>query len=95
MTETVLPLPEAPQRIGPYRLVCELGRGGMGTVHLAVRDDDEYRNAVAIKLLHGGLTTAEAVARFRDERQSSPRWSTRASSGSSTGGAPRTGSPTS
>jgi hypothetical protein len=63
------PPPEAPRRIGPYRLVCELGRGGMGTVHLAVRDDDEYRNAVAIKLLHGGFTTAEVVARFRDERQ--------------------------
>jgi len=59
----------APRRIGPYRLVCELGRGGMGAVHLAVRDDDEYRTAVAIKLLHGGLETAEAVARFRDERQ--------------------------
>ena len=41
----------------------------MGAVHLAMRDDDEYRTAVAIKLLHGGLETAEAVARFRDERQ--------------------------
>ena len=58
-----------PRRIGPYRLVCELGRGGMGAVHLAVRDDDEYRNEVAIKLLQSGLETAEAVARFRDERQ--------------------------
>jgi tetratricopeptide (TPR) repeat protein len=58
-----------PRRIGPYRLVCELGRGGMGAVYLAVRDDDEYQRAVAIKLLHGGLETAQAVARFRDERQ--------------------------
>ena len=57
------------RRIGPYRLVRVLGCGGMGTVHLAVRDDDEYRTAVAIKLLQGGLETADAVARFRDERQ--------------------------
>jgi len=57
------------RRIGPYRLVRVLGSGGMGTVHLAVRDDDEYRTAVAIKLLHGGLETPAAVARFRDERQ--------------------------
>jgi serine/threonine protein kinase len=58
-----------PRRIGPYRLEREIGHGGMGAVYLAVRDDDEYRTAVAIKLLHGGLETAQAVARFRDERQ--------------------------
>jgi serine/threonine protein kinase len=60
--------PEA-RRIGPYRLIRQLGRGGMGAVYLARRDDAEYRSEVAIKVLHGGLETPEAVARFRDERQ--------------------------
>lgn len=57
------------RRLGPYRLVRELGHGGMGAVYLALRDDDEYKTAVAIKLLHRGLETATAVARFRGERQ--------------------------
>src|SRR5687768_9552733 len=35
-------------RVGPYRLVRELGRGGMGTVYLAERDDEEYQAQVAI-----------------------------------------------
>ena len=56
-------------RIGPYRLIERLGEGGMGTVFLAERDDDEYRRRVAIKVLRNGLGSAEAVARFRDERQ--------------------------
>ena len=38
-------------RIGPYRVLRELGRGGMGTVYLATRDDDAYRKEVAIKLV--------------------------------------------
>src|SRR5213594_4200098 len=40
----VLPAPDmAGRRIGSYRLVRLLGHGGMGSVHLAVRDDDHYR----------------------------------------------------
>ncbi len=56
-------------RIGPYRIDREIGRGGMGTVFLAVRDDLEFEQRVALKLLRRGLETTEAVARFRDERQ--------------------------
>jgi hypothetical protein len=63
-----VPAPLA-RRFGPYRIVSELGQGGMGAVYLAVRDDDEYRQQVAVKLLQRGLETPEAVARFRDERQ--------------------------
>jgi serine/threonine-protein kinase len=60
---------EIGRRLGPYRLVRELGRGGMGTVFLAERDDRELDQRAAIKLLHRGLETAEIVARFRAERQ--------------------------
>jgi len=57
------------QRIGPYQLVRSLGRGGMGTVFLAVRADDEYQSKVAIKLIRTGLDSPDLRARFRSERQ--------------------------
>ena len=56
-------------RVGPYRVERELGRGGMGTVYLAVRADDEYRKRVAIKVLRRGMETDDIVRRFRNERQ--------------------------
>src|SRR5699024_10644064 len=40
----------AGRRLGPYRIVREIGRGGMGLVFEAVRDDDEYRKTVALKV---------------------------------------------
>ena len=43
------------RRFGPYRLMPELGRGGMGAVYLAVRDDEQYESEVAIKLVRPGL----------------------------------------
>ncbi|HXI03503.1 MAG TPA: protein kinase, partial [Candidatus Saccharimonadales bacterium] len=55
-------------RIGPYRLIRRLGTGGMATVWLAVRDDDEYRKEVAIKLMHVEGSPA-LHARFLAERQ--------------------------
>lgn len=55
--------------VGPWRLVRELGRGGMGRVWLASRDDDQYRVDVALKLidfaLHGDLVSVQ----IRIERQ--------------------------
>src|SRR5689334_7156349 len=55
--------------IRPYRLGRLLGEGGMGSVHLAVRDDDQFRKEVAIKLLKRGMDTNYMVIRFRQERQ--------------------------
>jgi serine/threonine-protein kinase len=55
--------------VGPYRIERELGRGGMGTVYLAVRADDAYRKQVAVKVIKRGMDTDEIVARFRRERQ--------------------------
>ena len=55
--------------IGPYRILRELGRGGMGLVLLAVRADDAYQKQVAIKLVSPGPLQAEALRRFRRERQ--------------------------
>ena len=52
--------------IGPYRVVRQLGEGGMGTVLLAVRTGDEFAQRVAIKLVRGGEAL---VQRFRQERQ--------------------------
>jgi len=59
----------AGERIGAYRVLGELGRGGMGVVYLAERADEEYERRVAIKVLKRGLDTAEIVRRFRTERQ--------------------------
>ena len=56
-------------RIGPYRLIREIGRGGMGTVLLAVRSDDAFQKRVAIKVLKRGMDTDAIVRRFRTERQ--------------------------
>ena len=55
-------------RIGAYVLDAPLGRGGMGTVWCAVRDDDT-RLVVAIKVLRRGLDTADVRERFRQERR--------------------------
>ncbi|WP_395683146.1 protein kinase domain-containing protein [Dokdonella sp.] len=57
-----------PARIGPYRIVRELGRGGMGIVWLARRDEPGFEQQVALKRVRGGLDGAEARARFRRER---------------------------
>jgi eukaryotic-like serine/threonine-protein kinase len=58
----------AGQRVGPWELIEEIGRGGMGAVFLALRVDGEYEARAAVKLI-GGIRTAEHLRRFRAERQ--------------------------
>ena len=57
------------RQIGPYRLVEEIGHGGMGTVYKALREDDNYRQAVALKLVSRGMDSEFILSRFRHERQ--------------------------
>jgi hypothetical protein len=49
----------APARVGPYRVIREIGRGGMGAVYLAQRDDGQFEKQVAIKLLPALLRSAD------------------------------------
>ncbi len=56
-----------PERIGRYRIVSEIGHGGMGAVFLAERDDD-FHQRVAIKVVRGVLGE-HGLRRFRAERQ--------------------------
>jgi tetratricopeptide (TPR) repeat protein len=55
--------------LGNYRLIREIGSGGMGTVYLAVRADGEFRQQVAIKIARSGLGSSHALDLFRRERQ--------------------------
>ena len=55
-------------RVGPYELIRELGRGGMGTVWLARRTEGLTRRVVALKLPHPGMLHAEFAARMVRER---------------------------
>ena len=56
-------------RIGAYKLLEEIGRGGMGEVYRAGRADGQYEKEVAIKLVRGGYDIASVLDRFRHERQ--------------------------
>ncbi|HEV3456798.1 MAG TPA: serine/threonine-protein kinase [Thermoanaerobaculia bacterium] len=63
-------IPRASARpIGSYKLLQELGRGGMGVVYLAARADSEYQKRVAIKVIRFGMDEPEVVRYFRRERQ--------------------------
>ena len=57
------------RHFGAYRVIRELGRGGLGIVYLAARADAQFQKEVAIKVVKRGLDTDEIVQRFRAERQ--------------------------
>jgi len=56
------------RRVGPYRLLAELGEGGMGVVYEALQARP-LRRRVALKLIKRGMDTEKVVARFESERQ--------------------------
>jgi len=56
-------------RLGPYRIIDHLGVGGMGTVYLAEREDEQFERRVAVKVLRSGFDSPELIRRFVAERQ--------------------------
>ncbi len=67
--DSVMPVSPPPSHIGPWRLIEPLGVGGMGTVYLAERDDQEYERRAAIKIIRAGVEGRAVIRRFRAERQ--------------------------
>jgi len=63
------PAPQALEQIGPWQLVERLGAGGMSVVWRAERNDGQFQQTVAIKLLRRWIENDDAVQRFRDERR--------------------------
>ena len=58
----------AGQTVGPWRLVEEIGRGGMGTVWRGIRSDGAFEKEVAVKLVSRGLDTDVVLRRFQQEK---------------------------
>jgi serine/threonine-protein kinase len=57
------------RKIGAYRVLREIGRGGMGNVYLAARADDAFQKLVAVKIIRRGMDLDDVVQRFRAERR--------------------------
>ena len=55
-------------KIGPYKLLQEIGRGGFGVVWMA-EQEEPIRRRVALKIIKAGMDTKEVIARFEAERQ--------------------------
>ena len=59
---------KAGARIGPYKLLQEIGEGGMGVVYMA-QQDEPVKRRVALKVVKPGMDTRQVIARFEAERQ--------------------------
>jgi len=69
LLEDLLGSVRAGQTIGGWRLVREIGRGGMGVVFEAVREGEDFQARFALKVIRGGFVTPQLVERFRLERR--------------------------
>ena len=58
-----------PEKIGDYKILREIGRGGMGAVYEAVRENKDFRQRVALKIIKRGMDTDAVVSRFRHEQR--------------------------
>ncbi|HLM01849.1 MAG TPA: serine/threonine-protein kinase, partial [Pyrinomonadaceae bacterium] len=58
-----------PEKIGAYKIIREIGRGGMGAVYEAVRQNDNFTQKVALKVIKRGMDTDAIVRRFRHEQK--------------------------
>ncbi len=67
-TEPVTRL-DPPASIGPYRVLRELGRGGMSTVYLVERGDREFRRQVALKVIRPDQAVPSLLRRLREEQR--------------------------
>ncbi|MGY6553053.1 MAG: protein kinase domain-containing protein [Wenzhouxiangella sp.] len=60
---------DGPARVGPWQIQEAIGQGGMGRVFLAVRDDGEFQQRAAVKLLPPGTDLGQLGERFGNERR--------------------------
>jgi tetratricopeptide (TPR) repeat protein len=67
-TDEVIEPASEPEQIGPYRIITELGAGGMGVVYLAQREDG-FSRTVAVKIMRRGMDTEFFLSRFQQERE--------------------------
>jgi eukaryotic-like serine/threonine-protein kinase len=71
LLDAIRPVGDMPSQIGHYKILRELGRGGMGVVYMALRNDDVFNKVVALKVIGAAALDAGAslVERFKQERQ--------------------------
>jgi eukaryotic-like serine/threonine-protein kinase len=69
--EPIAIVPDAPmpERIGNYRIIEEIGRGGMGLVYRGARDDGLFEQQVAIKVIRRNVFSATTQEQFANERR--------------------------